>query len=51
MARKKAEEGRHIATTMKEGFEALSQKTSKTSEIVEFVAIANKEQMAGIEQI
>ena len=51
VARKKAEEGRHIATTMKEGFEALSQKTSKTSEIVEFVAIANKEQMAGIEQI
>jgi methyl-accepting chemotaxis protein len=51
VARTKANEGRQIANTMKEGFENLSQKTSKTSEIVEFVAIANKEQMAGIEQI
>jgi methyl-accepting chemotaxis protein len=51
IARDKANEGRHIANTMKEGFENLSQKTSRTSEIVEFVAIANKEQMAGIEQI
>jgi|GEM_PF-684734 len=51
IARTKANEGRQIANTMKEGFENLSQKTSKTSEIVEFVAIANKEQMAGIEQI
>jgi len=51
VARSKANEGRQIANTMKEGFANLSQKTSKTSEIVEFVAIANKEQMAGIEQI
>ena len=51
VAREKANEGRTIANTMKEGFDNLSQKTSKTSEIVEFVAIANKEQMAGIEQI
>lgn len=51
VAKTKANEGRQIATTMKESFENLNQKTARTTEIVEFVAVANKEQMAGIEQI
>jgi methyl-accepting chemotaxis protein len=50
-AQAKATEGRAISTKMMEGFEELNSKIKFTSELVEDVANASKEQMLGMEQI
>jgi methyl-accepting chemotaxis protein len=50
-AQTRATEGKNISTKMMEGFEDLSNKIKDTSELVEDVAHASKEQMQGMEQI
>jgi methyl-accepting chemotaxis protein len=50
-AQTKATEGRTISSKMMSGFEELNSKITTTSELVEDVAHASKEQMVGMEQI
>ena len=50
-AKHKSEEGLAISNEMIKGFRVLDEKIQKTTELVEDVAVANKEQMGGITQI
>jgi methyl-accepting chemotaxis protein len=50
-AKRKSQEGLSISDEMIQGFKILDEKIQKTTELVEDVAIANKEQMGGITQI
>ena len=50
-AKRKSQEGLSISDEMIQGFKILDEKIQKTTELVEDVAVANKEQMGGITQI
>ena len=47
----KANEGKKIADSMIKGYSSLNDNISKTSELIEIVTMASKEQLSGIEQI
>ena len=47
----KANEGKKIADSMIKGYGSLNENITKTSELIETVTMASKEQLAGIEQI
>jgi methyl-accepting chemotaxis protein len=50
-AKNKANDGKHIADKMIEGYENLNQNIAQTTAIIKDVEIASKEQLSGIEQI
>jgi methyl-accepting chemotaxis protein len=47
----KANEGKKIADSMIKGYSSLNENITKTSELIETVTMASKEQLTGIEQI
>lgn len=51
MANSKAKEGKDIANSMIQGYKDLSENISKTTEILQNIAVASKEQQYGIAQI
>ena len=50
-AKKKSDEGKDISQSMIEGYEELDSKVTDTSELIDSVAVASKEQLEGMNQI